>query len=147
MCLFFGLRSNCTFYILSVLFYIQDRCKTTTYHLTIEINKFGQALMEHCSNLLKKYYDAKLFVAKGKDNAIKCYAKPQTISVNGDNRADVEDRLNSVASMAKSLSDVINSEQQWKIDPSGVQWRLIITSFKFKRRKLVLKCLPLQKCY
>ena len=46
--------------------------------------------------------DAKLFVAKGKDIAIKWYAKSRTISVSGDGRADVEDRLNSVASMAKS---------------------------------------------
>ena len=56
--------------------------------------------------------DAKLFVARGKDIAIIWYAKPETISVNGDDRVDVEDRLNSVASMAKSLSDVTNSEEQ-----------------------------------
>ena len=56
--------------------------------------------------------DAKLFVTKGKDIAIKWYAKSKTISVNGDDRADVEDGLNSVASMAKSLFDVINSEEQ-----------------------------------
>ena len=49
--------------------------------------------------------DTKLFVPKGKDIAIKWYAKSQTISVNGDDRADVENRLKSVVSMAKSLSD------------------------------------------
>ena len=58
--------------------------------------------------------DAKLFVAKGKDVAIKWYAKSQTVSVSGDDRENVEDRLKSVASMAKSLSDVKNSEEQTK---------------------------------
>ena len=58
--------------------------------------------------------DAKLFVAKEKDVAIKWYAKSQTVSVSGDYRENVEDRLKSVASMAKSLSDVKNSEEQTK---------------------------------
>ena len=58
--------------------------------------------------------DAKLFVAKEKDVAIKWYAKSQTVSVSGDDRENVEDRLKSVASMAKSLSDVKNSEEQTK---------------------------------
>ena len=56
--------------------------------------------------------DAKLFVAKGKDISVKWYAKSQSIAVYGDDRADIEDKLKSVASMAKSLSDVINSEEQ-----------------------------------
>ena len=56
--------------------------------------------------------DPKLFVAKGKDIAIKWYAKSQSIIVNGDDQADIVDKLKSVASMAKSLSDAINSEEQ-----------------------------------
>ena len=74
--------------------------------------------------------DAKLFVAKGKDISVKWDAKSQSIAVYGDDRADIEDKLKSVASMAKSLSDVINSEEQ-TIDRSlEKHWRLLILSFK-----------------
>ena len=34
--------------------------------------------------------DVKLFVTKGKDASIKWYAKSQNITVNGDDRADIE---------------------------------------------------------
>ena len=68
-------------------------------------------LIDH-SLLIMKLKGYSISASKGKDIAIKWYAKSQSITVNGDDRADIEDKLKSVASMAKTLSDAINSEEQ-----------------------------------
>ena len=82
-----------------------------------------------------------------KDIAIKWYAKSQTISVNGDDRADVEDRLNSVASMAKSLSDVTNSEEEMEDRTLETTLGALNNKLQTLKEELVLKCLPLQIYY
>ena len=54
--------------------------------------------------------DVNLFVAKGKDVAIKWYAKSQNITVNGDDRADIEVSI----LHGEYFINIINSEKQTK---------------------------------
>ena len=60
--------------------------------------------------------DARLSVAEEKDIAVKWYARSQTITIVGKDRIEIEDRLNCIGAMTKSLPSDTKSPDETEGD-------------------------------